>query len=112
MKWHHQCEAGMKHPSWTTPMKPAYGSSSTPVVFERKNKTNGLYYHVLIVITAQSLTQLSNVQPGIIKKLFTCNINMIIKLHCIMHATLTIKCDMTGLYDGLYGDYMHILTKK
>lgn len=78
MKWHHQCEAGMIHPSWTPPMKPAYGSSSTPVVFERENKTNGLYYQVLIVITAQRLTWLSYIQPGIIKKLFTCNINMII----------------------------------
>ncbi len=37
-------------------MKPAYGSSSTPVVFEQENKTNELYYQVLIVITAQRLT--------------------------------------------------------
>lgn len=75
MKWQSYCEAGMIHPSWSAPMKPAYGLGSTPVVFEWKNKTNGLYYQVLIVITAQRLTQLSDVQPGIIKKLVTYNIN-------------------------------------
>lgn len=56
MKWHSYCEAGMIHPSWSPPMKPAYGLGSTPVVFEWKNKTNGLYYQVLIVITAERLT--------------------------------------------------------
>lgn len=56
MKWQSYCEAGMIHPSWSAPMKPAYGLGSTPVVFEWKNKTNGLYYQVLIVITAQRLT--------------------------------------------------------
>lgn len=75
MKWHSYCEAGMIHPSWNPPMKPAYGLGSTPVVFEWKNKTNGLYYQVLIVITAQRLTKLSSVQPGIIKKLVTYKIS-------------------------------------
>lgn len=61
-------------------MNPAYGLGSTPVVFEWKNKTNGLYYQVLIVITAQRLTKLLSVEPGIIKKLVTNKISNVYQI--------------------------------
>jgi len=70
----------------------------TPVVIEWKNKTNGLYYQVLIVITTQRLTKLSCVQPGIIKKLVTCEISNAYQIHNIIErATQALKCDVTGL---------------